>query len=62
MKQKKQKTSLEQRIVTSLISDLTDRSGLGDSFEECDKDIQNEIIETWEGIIKEQVIEFLLDR
>jgi hypothetical protein len=38
-------------IVQDIIYDLKDRKGLQNEWDSIDKDIQQEIIATWEGII-----------
>ena len=42
-------------IVEDIIFDLTDRSGLGNAFEECDPDIQDEIKESWSNIVSKHL-------
>jgi hypothetical protein len=42
----------EKKAVFNIISDLTDRRGLGQEFENIDNDIQDEIVETWIDAIK----------
>ena len=44
-----------RKIVKAIISDLSDRSGLGNEWEMCDSDIQKEIIESWIEILLENV-------
>jgi hypothetical protein len=41
-----------ENIVEKLISDLKDRRGFRQEWEEIDEDIQQEIRETWKGIIE----------
>ena len=48
-RQKDDKVSL---AVDSIIADLTDRRGLRQEWEQIDKDIKNDIIEVWDGIIR----------
>jgi trans-2-enoyl-CoA reductase len=43
-----------KRIVDAIISDLTDRRGLRQEWEEIDSDIQNEIREAWTRIVMER--------
>lgn len=38
-------------IVSAIIDDLTDRSGLGDVWNEIDKDTKKEIVSSWKKII-----------
>lgn len=38
-------------IVDALINDLRDRSGLGNEWEQIDKETQDEIIATWVYIV-----------
>jgi hypothetical protein len=42
-------------IVNRIISDLTGRSGLENEWDSIDEDIQNEIRETWESIVTEEL-------
>lgn len=41
--------------VERIIYDLTDRAGLGNQFESCDEEIQEEIKEKWANIIAEEI-------
>lgn len=43
---------ISENIVNDIVSDITDRRGLGDEWENIDKDIQKEIIESWKDIVK----------
>jgi len=47
--------SIEARIVRLILEDLCGRSGLGSEFEMCDKDIQDEIRDTWREIVKKEL-------
>jgi hypothetical protein len=42
---------IAQRAVDNILKDLTDRSGLGNAWEDIDEDIQEEIKEEWRQII-----------
>jgi hypothetical protein len=44
-----------QQIAWDILADLTDRRGLRQEFEQCDEDIQDEIFDTWVGIIDSHV-------
>ena len=44
-----------ENIVNDIVSDLTGRGGLGNSFEECDLDIQDEIKDTWAQIVRDHI-------
>ena len=44
--------SVEEKIVFSILQDFTDRGGLSNEWEQIDDDIQEEIIETWLEIVK----------
>ena len=46
-------TSYAHRIVGGILSDLTDRKGLRQEFEQFDSDIHYEIIKEWERITAE---------
>ena len=48
---KKAVTKAEE-IVYSLISDLTDRRGLKQEFWAIDADVQEELVDTWIGIVE----------
>lgn len=48
----KVETTKEEKIVFTILSDLRDRSGLGNEFDMIDDEIQNEIIQTWIDIAK----------
>lgn len=43
---------LAQQVVEFIIDDLSDRRGLGQAWHEIDKDIKQEIEESWKVIIK----------
>lgn len=45
--------SKPKKGIFDIISDLTDRRGLGNEFETIDNDIQEEIVETWIKIIED---------
>ena len=40
-----------ERIVDAIISDLSDRRGIGDELEMCTEDVRDEMRETWIGIV-----------
>ena len=42
-----------KRLVKEIIDDLSGRSGLGNMWEECDRDVRREIRAKWEGIAAE---------
>jgi hypothetical protein len=42
-----------KKIVEALITDLTDRKGLGNMWEEIDQDIQEEIMTKWVSLVLE---------
>ena len=44
-----------KKIVEDIISDITDRSGFGNSWEEIDLDTQNDIKEAWISILKDNL-------
>jgi len=41
-----------EAIVDAIISDLTDRGGLGDAYDGCDRGIQKEIRDSWIEIVR----------
>jgi len=53
--EKNGKSDLAEKIVSDIVEDLTDRSGIGDAFEDCDEDIQKEIKDTWERIVRRHI-------
>lgn len=46
-----------KQAVTAIIEDLSDRSGLGDSWSEIDEDIQAEIVAKWEKSVADAMRE-----
>lgn len=44
-----------KEIVAALLSDITDRSGLGDQFDGCDEAIKAEIIQAWVSIVAKRL-------
>jgi hypothetical protein len=44
-----------EEIVLSIVDEMTGRRGIGNSFEECDDDIQEEMLETWINIVNEKL-------
>lgn len=48
----KVETTKEEKIVFTILSDLRDRNTLGNEFDMIDDEIQNEIIQTWIDIAK----------
>ena len=47
--------TLAERIVSRIEADLTDRRGLRQLWEELDADIQQEIRETWQDIVEQEM-------
>ncbi len=41
-----------KKLLFDLVQDFTDRRGFRQAFDECDEDIQNEILEDWLKIIQ----------
>ena len=41
-----------KKVVEEIVSDLSDRKGIGDEWGQIDSDIQEEIKEKWFNIIK----------
>jgi len=41
-----------EKAAREIISDLADRSGLGNEWDQIEKDIQEEILDTWTDIIR----------
>jgi trans-2-enoyl-CoA reductase len=50
---------IASEIVQKIIGNLTDRRGLRQAWDEIDEDIQTEIAETWQGIVKDVLEESL---
>ena len=48
-------------IVNEILNDLTDRSGLGNEWDNIDSDIQKEIKEAWAEIIQKYAVEPILE-
>ena len=46
-----QTTDKAQQIVDRIIADLSDRRGLGDSWDDCDDEVKQEIRDTWISIV-----------
>ena len=44
-------------IVADIITNLCDRRGLGNAYEDIDDDIQAELIEKWESIVDNRIKE-----
>ena len=44
-----------EEIVFGILSDIMNRSGLQNSFEECDEEIQEEILQSWIDITNEKL-------
>ena len=42
--------------VARIIDDMAGRKGLGNEWEDCDDDIQDEIRKTWEGLVFEAIV------
>jgi hypothetical protein len=51
----KKKTMPVYGVVEKLLDDLTDRRGIGDEFDNCDAEVQREIIDAMANIIEENV-------
>lgn len=49
-----QEEAIEQ-AVNNIVSDISDRSGLGDEWDAIDSGIQDEIKEEWRSIIRESL-------
>lgn len=47
--------SKEKQIVFSIITDMSDRSGLGNEWDSIDDDIKEEIIEKWLNIVNNKL-------
>lgn len=43
-----------RKIVNKIVEDICDRGGIGDEWEAIDEDIREEIMQTWEKIIKKE--------
>lgn len=41
------------KIVEKIIDDLISRRGIGDEYEQCDEDVQEEIHDSWVEIVLE---------
>jgi len=50
-----------RRIVDLIISDLSDRRGLGQEWDQIGSDIKQEIIEEWANIVEKAIKETKLD-
>lgn len=44
-----------KQIVDAIVSDITDRSGLGNEFESIDDDVKDEIKAEWQAIIAKKL-------
>lgn len=53
--EKNGKYDLAEKIVSNIVEDITDRSGIGDAFEERGEDIQKEIKDTWRKIVRRHI-------
>ena len=49
------KKAVARKIVDDIITDVTDRKGLRQEWEEIDEDIQEEIIDSWSGIAEKGI-------
>jgi hypothetical protein len=47
--------NIVDRIVNRIISDLTDRSGLEDEWDQIDDTVQDEIRDTWKSIVVDEI-------
>jgi hypothetical protein len=48
-------STVADRVVSLIIGDLTDRSGLQNVWDELDEDIQEEIRQTWASFIENEI-------
>lgn len=48
--------STAEKIIEDIVGDIIDRKGIGDEWEQIDKDIQEEIKEAWIKIFKKHLI------
>ena len=46
---------VSKQIVDAIVSDITDRSGLGNEFESIDDDVKDEIKAEWQAIIAKKL-------
>jgi len=46
---------VEKRILFAIVQDFTDRRGLRQEWEQTDEDIQDEMLETWLQLIKDNL-------
>jgi hypothetical protein len=51
-------TDVAKRIVDAIITELCDRSGLGDEWENCDEEIQEEIRQSWLEVVENNLKAF----
>lgn len=49
------KDKVAEKIVEEIIKDILDRRGLKQEFQAIDEDIQEEIKDTWKGIIVKNI-------
>jgi len=47
---------IAERLVENIIKDLTSRGGLGNSWDDIDKDIQEEITSHWKQLIYNEIV------
>ena len=47
---------LARKIVDEIVDDLSDRSGLGNKWDQIDEDVKNEIIDTWADIVFRRIL------
>jgi hypothetical protein len=47
--------SVFSKIAKRVLEDMTDRRGFRQEWDQCDKDVQKEILTAWEGIIRETI-------
>ncbi len=50
---------LAENIVNKIITDISDRNGIGDEWNTIDIEIQKEIISEWKNIIIEEISDML---
>lgn len=43
---------IAENVVNDIVSDIEDRSGLGNEWEQIDDGVKQEIIESWKDIVK----------
>jgi len=51
----REREKVSKKIVHDLIDDLSDRSGIGNEWDEMDEETQEELIKKWESIVKRYI-------